>query len=169
MASNSTEGVIRYLQGDATAPQGHGPKIVAHVCNDLGRWGRGFVLALSKRWRESEAGFRAWHRNDPQGTPPFELGQVQFIAVEPDLWVANMIGQHGIVPKKGVPPVRYEAIRSALRIVSQFAKEHNASVHMPRIGCGVAGGNWDIVGPIVQQTLADAGVDVFVYDLPSQD
>ncbi|MDB5329367.1 MAG: hypothetical protein JWP03_518 [Phycisphaerales bacterium] len=80
-----------------------------------------------------------------------------------------MIGQHGIVPKDGVQPVRYEAIRSALMTVSRCAKEQHASVHMPRIGCGVAGGTWDIVGPIVQQTLADAGVNVFVYDLPLKD
>ncbi|HWE97678.1 MAG TPA: macro domain-containing protein [Tepidisphaeraceae bacterium] len=169
MDSNHTKGAIHYLVGDATAPQGDGPRIIAHVCNDLGRWGRGFVLALSKRWHEPEARFRAWHRNEVQGAPPFELGQVQFVAIESDLWVANMIGQHGIVPKDGVQPVRYEAIRSALMTVSRFAKEHHASVHMPRIGCGVAGGTWDIVGPIVQQTLADAGVNVFVYDLPSKD
>ncbi|MDB5329368.1 MAG: hypothetical protein JWP03_519 [Phycisphaerales bacterium] len=67
MDSNHTKGAIHYLVGDATAPQGDGPRIIAHVCNDLGRWGRGFVLALSKRWHEPEARFRAWHRNEVQG------------------------------------------------------------------------------------------------------
>jgi hypothetical protein len=35
-------------------------------------------------------------------------------------------------------------------------------VHMPRIGCGLAGGTWDRVGPIVDWTLDRR--DVFVYD-----
>jgi O-acetyl-ADP-ribose deacetylase (regulator of RNase III) len=45
---------ISYLQGDATSPQAKGNKIIAHICNDLGRWGKGFVLAISKRWPEPE-------------------------------------------------------------------------------------------------------------------
>ena len=25
-------------------------KIIVHICNDNGKWGSGFVLAISKRW-----------------------------------------------------------------------------------------------------------------------
>ena len=45
---------IRYVIGDATAPEGEGPKVIVHVCNDIGGWGRGFVVALSKRWDKPE-------------------------------------------------------------------------------------------------------------------
>ncbi|MEV6001124.1 Appr-1-p processing protein, partial [Streptomyces griseomycini] len=27
-----------------------GVKVIAHVCNDIGGWGKGFVLAVSRRW-----------------------------------------------------------------------------------------------------------------------
>jgi O-acetyl-ADP-ribose deacetylase (regulator of RNase III) len=56
---------ITYLTGDATAPVGTGTKIIAHVCNDIGRWGKGFVLVISKRWPEPEHAFKAacaWQR-----------------------------------------------------------------------------------------------------------
>ncbi|HWA29063.1 MAG TPA: hypothetical protein VG734_25660 [Lacunisphaera sp.] len=36
---------------------------------------------------------------------------------------------------------------------------------MPRIGCGLAGGKWDMVEPIVVDELAALGVNVTVYDL----
>jgi hypothetical protein len=36
---------------------------------------------------------------------------------------------------------------------------------MPRIGCGLAGGTWERVGPLVEETLGRAGVAVTVYDL----
>ena len=52
---------IRYLKGDATCPQAKGVKLICHVCNDLGGWGKGFVLALSRRWDRPEAEYRAWH------------------------------------------------------------------------------------------------------------
>ncbi len=53
---------LRIIKGDATCPQAKGPKVIAHVCNDLGGWGKGFVLAVSKRWAEPERAYREWHR-----------------------------------------------------------------------------------------------------------
>lgn len=41
---------INYTTGDATQPTGAGPKIIVHICNDIGGWGRGFVVAISNRW-----------------------------------------------------------------------------------------------------------------------
>jgi hypothetical protein len=38
---------------------------------------------------------------------------------------------------------------------------------MPRIGCGLAGGKWEVVGKIVEEELLRSGVPVTVYDLPS--
>jgi O-acetyl-ADP-ribose deacetylase (regulator of RNase III) len=47
-------GEINYVRGDATVPSVKGVKVIAHVCNDSGGWGKGFVLALSRRWPEPE-------------------------------------------------------------------------------------------------------------------
>lgn len=91
---------IEYLIGDATAPANAGMKIIVHVCNDIGGWGRGFVLALSKKWPQPEAEYRRWYQ-DKAG---FELGNVQFIQVEPEVMVANMIGQRNIKATKEGPP-----------------------------------------------------------------
>ncbi len=153
---------ISYFKGDATAPVGDGTKIIVHVCNDTGAWGKGFVLAISKRWPKPEQSYREWHKHGAD--VPFELGQVQFVEVEPSFWVANLIGQHGIRPAGGVPPIRYEAVRDGLRRVAAFAQATVASIHMPRIGCGLAGGTWEDVGRLVQEELADKEIVVCVYD-----
>jgi len=152
---------IEYVVGDATRPRGEGPKIIVHVCNDRGGWGKGFVLALSRRWREPEQRYRAWAKGG--GDVPFELGQVEHVEVEAELWVANLIGQAGYRSSGGVPPVRYEAIREGLQTVARVAGELGATVHMPRIGCGLAGGSWEKMEPIIEGALE--GVSVTVYDL----
>lgn len=103
---------ISYVRGDATAPSVKGVKMIAHVCNDLGGWGKGFVLAVSRRWPQPEAAYRAWHRD--RAANDFGLGAVQFVQVEPYVWVANMIGQHGMKTGSKGAPVRYEAIGTAL-------------------------------------------------------
>ena len=155
---------LRYRQGDATRPAGRGPRVLVHVTNDRGLWGKGFVLAISQRWSEPERRFKAWRKDPTASDPPFALGEVQLVEVEPELWVANLIGQRGIRRSKGAPPVRYEAIRAGLRRVAEFALDRGASVHMPRIACGLAGGRWERVEPILRDTLSARGVVVTVYD-----
>jgi O-acetyl-ADP-ribose deacetylase (regulator of RNase III) len=81
---------IEFQTGDATAPQAAGPKIVAHVCNGQGQWGKGFVLAVSRRWPQAEADYRAWYEGREHND--FGLGAVQFVQVQSDVWVANMVG-----------------------------------------------------------------------------
>jgi O-acetyl-ADP-ribose deacetylase (regulator of RNase III) len=63
-----------------------------------------------------------------------------------------------------VAPVRYEAIGAALAALAPLALEQGASVHMPRIGCGLAGGRWERVEPLVRDALVSRGVPVTVYD-----
>lgn len=159
--------MIHYIIGDATKPVGDGKKVIVHCCNDAGGWGSGFVLALSARWGEPEAAYRSWYQRCSIMGTKFELGAVQFVLVEPGIEVANLIGQHGygkcVDPEK--PFVKYDAIRKGLTTVAEFARTHGASIHMPRIGCGLAGGTWWEMGPIVEETLA--GLDVYVYDLPT--
>jgi O-acetyl-ADP-ribose deacetylase (regulator of RNase III) len=157
---------IHYTIGDATHPEGDGPKVLPHICNDLGGWGRGYVLALSRRWKAPEAAYRAWSRGE--GALDFALGQVQHVQVADDTWVSNMVAQHGTRPKQGVVPIRYPAVRACLEQVAEFALEHGATVHMPRIGAGLAGGNWSTIEAIIEETLCAAGVPVTVYDLPPE-
>jgi O-acetyl-ADP-ribose deacetylase (regulator of RNase III) len=152
---------IQYIKGDATNPQVMGNKIIVHVCNDIGGWGKGFVLAISNRWKEPELKYRDWHKSGEN----FLLGEVQFVKVDSGLWVANLIGQHKVKKdENGNAPIRYDAVKAGLSKIRIFAMEHSASVHMPRIGCGLAGGTWDKMEPIIMETLADHDISVYVYD-----
>ena len=161
--------MINYVKGDASDPQVPGNRIIAHVCNDVGAWGRGFVLSLSARWPKAELSYRDWHRDrdDADLWPPMRLGQVTFVTVADGLQVANMVAQRGVGPKDdGAPPIRYGALEECLHQVGQWARDWDyASVHMPRIGCGLGGGTWAEVEPIVVRQLVCQSIDTYVYDL----
>jgi O-acetyl-ADP-ribose deacetylase (regulator of RNase III) len=145
---------INYVVGDATRPIGDGKKIICHICNDIGAWGAGFVLALSKRWQYPEQFYRARQK--------YPLGHADILKVEDDIYVANMIAQHNIGPRSdGLPPIRYTEVANALFTVNKVAEEMGASLHMPRIGCGLAGGEWSIIETIIKQFVT---VPVTVYD-----
>ncbi len=152
---------INYLAGDATNPIGEGNKIITHICNDIGGWGKGFVLAISKKWKTPEKKYKEWFAEKTN----FELGQVQFIEVESQIIIANIIGQKGIKSIHGIPPIRYEAVAIALKTVAEYAKNKNASVHMPRMGAGLAGGKWEKIEEIIITELIAKDIEVTVYDL----
>ena len=76
-----------------------------------------------------------------------------------------MIAQKDIIPKNGTPPIRYDYVKKCLIKVAEKAKEFNASIHMPRIGCGLAGGNWIEIEKIINDTLIKENINVWVYDL----
>ena len=149
--------------GDATTPIGDGIKLIVHVCNDIGAWGAGFVMALSAKWASPEDEFRRIPAKKRK------LGYVQYIPVGEDKFVVNMIAQHNIRPNEfGVPPVRYEAVGTCLKKAADFAKSlddgnRKVSIHMPRIGCGLAGGEWSIMEKVIEDAVGDT--EVVVYDL----
>ena len=78
----------------------------------------------------------------------------------------RMVAQHGVKRGSKGPPIRYQAVAKCLDQVAERAAELGASVHMPRIGCGLAGGNWSRVEPLIVEALCRRGIPVTVYDWP---
>lgn len=74
-----------------------------------------------------------------------------------------MIGQHGIKRGSSGPPIRYDAVEWCLAALAAHALRLG-SVHMPRIGCGLAGGRWERIEPLITVALSDHRVAVTVYD-----
>lgn len=154
--------MINYVIGDATYPVGDRPKIIAHICNDVGKWGSGFVLAISKKWPKARQEYRSFMARNQVTNAPM-LGTVQFVNVERGIIVANMIAQRGI-SYSHEKVVDYVALAECMHLVNGYAIETKLTVHMPRIGTGLGGGNWTDIEKIVAEKFQD--VDVFVYDLP---
>lgn len=174
---------IKYIKGDATTPIGNDLKIIAHICNDIGGWGKGFVTAISRKWQNPEKEYRNWFKSEEfevteiveaekiestdtySNEKKFKLGNVQFVKADEKIWIANMIAQRKIRNNKdGIPPIRYNSVSECLARVREFSKRKNASVHMPRIGCGLAGGKWEKIEPIINQELIAHEIETIVYD-----
>merc|ERR1712032_1668038 len=128
----------------------------------MGRWGKGFVMAISDKWPEAARMYRQWRKAGVK--EGFALGAVQLIELTPSLTLANMIGQNGIKTGSKGPPVRYAAIGQAMMALGAHAAMMGASVHMPRIGSGLAGGQWDRIEAIIRDMIQQHSVEVYVYD-----
>ncbi|MDD5649398.1 MAG: macro domain-containing protein [Candidatus Nanoarchaeia archaeon] len=150
--------MIHYLSGDATQPI-KTPAYIIHICNNLGGWGAGFVLAVTKRFGKGpESSYRLWF----QSKEDFRLGQIQIVKVSEQISVVNMIAQRGFLDKDNQKPLDLRALKDCLKQVYLVTKKSNITIHMPRIGCGLAGGKWEEIEPVIQKHMT---VDTYVYDL----
>lgn len=164
----------KVIRGDATQPQGEGIKLIPHVNNDVGAWGAGFVLAISRRWKEPEKQYRQWYADGRKnGIRTMELGKVQFVNCTDDIIVANMIGQVDTAADvTGRPPIRYISLAKAMMRVHDFIKDSAPvratpiSIHAPKFGSALAGGEWKVIEAFIHEIWVDRGIDVTIYEYP---
>ncbi len=156
---------LHELTGDATQPvQTEGNVVVAHVVNDRGGWGSGFVLAVSKRWPQAERDYRAWAkagRSRAEFSTPFQLGEVLISKVAKNLSIAHMLAQHGYIGPDNPTPLSYKALSQCLRKLAAVTAAQEASIHMPRIGAGLGGGDWSQIKRIIEQELGHLPVCIY--------
>lgn len=94
------------------------------------------------------------------------LGEFQLIEVAPQRYVVNIFGQN-FYGRDGARYTSYDALDRALfSLANTIAKDVRLSflsIHHPLIGCGLGGGNWDIVKAIIEANL---GSDTTLWQLP---
>lgn len=149
---------IYYLKGDATKPVKF-PAYIVHVVNNMGGWGSGFVVAISNYLsKKPESYYRSWHLSHKN----FYLGEIQIVPVNNNISVVNMLAQNNFMSKLNPHPLDLKALQLCLNKVYNNTKDTSITVHMPRIGCGLAGSTWDKIEPIINEYIT---VDTYVYDL----
>lgn len=152
--------MITYVKGDATRPVGPGPWMVAHVVNDIGVYGAGFSGAVLKRWPHVYKDFKKMEL----GTVDFRLARSIYSPekawLDPDrIVVAHMCAQKGVGTNK--VRIQYHMLADCLSEIKMLSDGDGFSIHMPRIGCGLAGGDWQVVEEIIDSVE----LDCTVYDL----
>jgi O-acetyl-ADP-ribose deacetylase (regulator of RNase III) len=154
---------ITSIRGDALEPRGNGRRIIAQIVNNkTPNWGAGFARAVKNRYPLAQKDFREWAVSHPN---EFSLGNTHESNISDDLSIVHMVAQHGY-GESAKPRIRYAALRDCLYRLKDVALAQNASVHMPRIGTGYAGGNWGYIVELIDEILVRNGVDVTIYTIP---
>lgn len=143
---------LHYHSGNAATPI-HSSMLIIHIVNGLGKWGKGFVLSLSKNYPNAKKSYLLWSKN----IQTFKLGNVDFCEVDPNerIYVGNMLAQQDIRKNKNDHNqyVDYAELKHCLLKVADFALVNRLSIQCPLIGTGLSGGEWDIISKIILDTI----------------
>lgn len=151
---------IKLVQGSILDVQGG---VVCHQVNCKGVMGAGLAKQIRARNPDTYARYRS---HCGKHTDKQLLGTVLFTNAEQSNidYIANCFGQLGFGTRE--LQTDYEALRSCMNSVREFAIQRSIAVHIPYgIGCGLAGGDWAKVSAILVSVFEGFPVDVFVWKL----
>lgn len=134
--------------------------IIVHGCNCFHTFGAGIARAIKQRWPET-------HRTDVTQSAYGDrnkLGSITTTNVSPSLTVINGYTQFGY--GSNGPNVDYEAVRSVFRHIKERYGNKGLRFGIPKIGAGLAGGDWDTISRIIYEEMNAENVTVVI--LPSE-
>lgn len=158
--------ITKYIKGDITETE---LDYIVHGVNCRNTMGSGVARALFERWDEVKLEYHDFYNKMlkmGRTTPENLLGAYHFVFTEDiDKFnetpvVINAFTQldYGYDGKRRID---YEAIAKIFESLNE--KLEGETIAIPKIGCGLAGGNWEIVSRIIDDATPD--VEVWVYEL----
>ena len=160
------EGKLQYVHGDVTNPQGKGNICIPHICNNMGGYGAGVAKAIAKKWPEAAQCYRHHIKNFEGGRIPV-LGTVNYVNIyngEYEIYISNMIAQNGYISNENPTPIKYLALVKCMQKVLSYVKLSNATIHCPKFGSKLSGGDFNFVLALINEIWIDNDIDVTIYE-----
>lgn len=149
--------MLKYVKGDLlTASEG----AIGHGCNCRKTMNSGVAKAIRTKWPEVYAADTDF--NDLQGRD--RIGSFSTVKVD-DKQVYNIYTQVDYMPRN-VDHFQYPGFAIGLtRVLRDIKTKGITSLALPKIGAGLAGGDWTKIEAIIKEASDAEGVDVTVYEI----
>lgn len=147
---------IQYKIGDLLDAE---EDIICHQVNCLGYMGAGLALQLRKKYPEMFEEYKRFINYPPTGSifiAPTRnqniemlMGRAHFYFAKDKKIIASLFAQKGV--GNGVQ-TDYDSLYESLCRVSEYAITTKRTIAIPyKLGCGLAGGDWEVVEKIIQR------------------
>lgn len=129
---------------------------IAHGVNCQNVMGSGVAKALYEKWPKVKSQFHSI--SEQLKTPEKRLGFIwQVTCEDKNIW--NLYTQLHYLPRNK-RNVNYRALSDCFNgLINSGVKK----LAIPKIGCGLAGGNWEFVEQLINDTVGDK-IEIWVYE-----
>lgn len=141
---------IKYKEGDLIQDSIYFD-VIAHGCNCFNTFGSGIAYQIKKFFPQVYNEDLKTTKGDKN-----KLGSYTFCKINPLLTVVNLYTQYGY--GRNQQHVDYNALQQCMKLLKQDFGGNK--IALPQIGCGLGGGDWNKVEPIIQKELFDEDVTI---------
>jgi O-acetyl-ADP-ribose deacetylase (regulator of RNase III) len=136
--------------------------VIAHGCNCFCTQKSGIAKQMSEEFGTDKFPLETCRNGDIN-----KLGNIDYKIFNNaknymSLAVVNCYTQYDFGRDKSKVYVDYMAITLCMKKINHIFK--NARIGLPKIGCGLANGNWDIIKTIFEKELKDCDVTIVTLD-----
>ena len=153
---------VTLVRGDLLElAEGNHYDVIIHGCNCFHSMSGGIARAIAQKWPEVEEADKRTAKGDPE-----KLGTYSECRVSGSEGYApyEVLVINGYTQYRPGADVNYDAIRSLMqRLHRELPKE--AQIGIPRIGAGIAGGDWQEIEDIILTELPDRHVTIVAFIL----
>ena len=147
--------MIKYIDGDLVK-EAELFDVIAHCCNCFCTFGAGIAPQIKAKFPEAYLVDCATERGDED-----KLGTITFTEDTKPI-VVNLYGQYDYTGRRhGEMDLDYDALRSSLRAMKE--EFTGLLFGLPKIGAGLAGGDWELIKQIIIKELKDCDVTVVIF------
>ena len=120
---------------------------IVHCANSHGIMGTGVAAGIKQKYPAAFKHYRKQYEDIG-----LELGTNNVCPVSEKLMIVNLIGQEDFGTGKRF--VSYDALCKCFENLNTSIKNSNypIEIHIPKLGAARAGGNWEIIREIIEQT-----------------
>ncbi len=140
---------MRTIQGDLLTFALDGTfDVIVHGCNCQCQMGKGIALSIKKQFPEAYAADCKTPKGDAS-----KLGKISVAAIERGERRFDIVNGYTQFHWRGTG-VRadYEAIRNVMKAIK--TRYSGRRIGYPKIGAGLAGGDWQVIAAIIEEELA---------------
>jgi O-acetyl-ADP-ribose deacetylase (regulator of RNase III) len=131
--------------------------IIAHGCNCINGFGSGVAGDISKEYPQAKIKY-----HEKFNTVGWKLGDVQIVKTK-GKQIANCATQYEYYPRNK-QHADYDAIQSCFNKLYTYSKNNNLTIAIPKIGAGLAGGDWIIIESIINRVFHDKEIVCYLLD-----
>lgn len=141
--------------------------LIIHGVNCQGSMGSGIALKIRKVYPQVYHDYITYTDKVKRQFGSL-LGEVIYTQVSDSLVIASAYTQMYYGHSPGRRYVSYDAVDSVFDKISQHVKREpllrDGPIMFPKIGCGLARGQWGIVSAIIEHHLGDKDITLFTFE-----
>lgn len=123
--------------------------VIIHGCNAKGVMGSGVALAIKVKYPKAYEAYKRFEERHG-----LRLASISTAKVSETLEIANLVSQENYGRDPDTVYVSYGSIHLGFEKLHGVIPKH-IPFHFPKIGAGLANGDWDTIAPLIELACPD--------------